>query len=397
LAGFGAKSSLGDVRVRETAVNLYQGEFLSGFYVKNAPVFESWMIEQREHLHVLVVNARLFITSRECPQGLASLEEESPAVRILSLAGLPADAGSQMLQARGLVGNSDGLGAFVQQYSGNPLALKLATETVQEIFAGNIDRFLYAGALVFGDIREVLDQQFARLTSLEWEMIVWLAIVREPVPFSVLCSLLAQPPAASRYLLEAVRSLQRRSLLEKYETEFSLQNVVLEHVTDLLVENVVCEIVEDGETGTHFAISPSDRSFTKSYFNCFALILAQTKAYVRDSQRRLLLKPVAEQLAAQLGMRGAEKRLQTRLACLQSTPAAPGYAGANLLHLLLEMKVDLRGYDFSHLYLRQLYLRGISLPQVNFAQAEVVESVFTEPFGLVYTAVFSPDGGVQFS
>ena len=54
--------------------------------------------------------------------------------------------------------------------------------------------------------------------------------------------------------------------------------------------------------------------------------------------------------------------------------------------------MDLRGYDFSQLYLRQLVLRGVSLPQTNFAQAEIVESVFSEPFGIVYTAVFSPDG-----
>ncbi len=47
---------------------------------------------------------------------------------------------------------------------------------------------------------------------------------------------------------------------------------------------------------------------------------------------------------------------------------------------------------FRNSILRQLYLRGVSLPQTNFAQAEIIDSVFTEPFGLVYTAAFSPDG-----
>lgn len=334
----------------------------------------------------------LLLTGRERPQGLARLEEETPAVRVLSLAGLPADAGRQMLQARGLVGDSDSLGTFVQQYSGNPLALKLAAETVQEIFAGSVDRFLRADALVFDDIRDVLDQQFARLMPLERELLIWLAVVREPAPFVLLRDLLAQPPAAPRYVLEAVRSLQRRSLLEQHETGFGLQNVVLEYMTDLLVENVVRELVDDGETESHFVKSTPDRSIAKSYFNCFALILAQTKAYVRDSQRRLLLKPVAEQLVAQLGVRGAEKRLQTVLARLRMTPAAPGYTAANLLHLLLELGIDLRGYDFSRLYLRQLYLRGVSLPQTDFSHAQLIDSVFTEPFGLVYSVAVSPDG-----
>ena len=56
------------------------------------------------------------------------------------------------------------------------------------------------------------------------------------------------------------------------------------------------------------------------------------------------------------------------------------------------MGVNLRSYDFSQLYLRQLYLRGVNLPQINFAQAAIIDSVFTEPFGIIHTAVFSPDG-----
>lgn len=84
--------------------------------------------------------------------------------------------------------------------------------------------------------------------------------------------------------------------------------------------------------------------------------------------------------------------MQGLLGRLRADPPGPGYAAANLLHLLLQLGVDLRGYDFSQLYFRQLYPRGASLPQTNFAQAEVVASAFTEPFGLIYAAVFSPDG-----
>jgi len=41
---------------------------------------------------------------------------------------------------------------------------------------------------------------------------------------------------ARRDLLEALRALQRRSLLEKTDTDFTLQNVVMEYVTDFIVE-----------------------------------------------------------------------------------------------------------------------------------------------------------------
>jgi len=178
---------------------------------------------------------------------LTHLEEETPAVHSLSLAGLPADAGRQMLQGRGLTNNPAGLGALVQHYSGNPLALKLAAETVQGVFDGDVVAFLQAETLVFDDIRHVLDQQFARLTPLEGEIIHWLAIVREPDRLPALRALLAQPPAP-RLVLEAVRSLQRRSLLEKYEAGFGLQNVVLEYTTDRLIESIVRELLDDRMT-----------------------------------------------------------------------------------------------------------------------------------------------------
>ncbi len=137
----------------------------------------------------------LLITSREWPQDLIAMEEETPAVRALSLAGLNVDAGRQVMATRGVVGDAPTLAAFVQHYSGNPLALTLATQTVQDLFDGNIAAFLNADTLIFDDIRDVLDQQFARLSPLEAEILGWLAVVREPVTYATIRDLFAQPPA----------------------------------------------------------------------------------------------------------------------------------------------------------------------------------------------------------
>ncbi len=41
----------------EEAVALYEGEFLSGFYVRRAAVFEEWLLGMRAYLHQLAVNA----------------------------------------------------------------------------------------------------------------------------------------------------------------------------------------------------------------------------------------------------------------------------------------------------------------------------------------------------
>ncbi|MCE7988720.1 MAG: hypothetical protein DYG89_46795 [Caldilinea sp. CFX5] len=40
----------------QSALDLYQGEFLAGFTVRNAPVFEEWLRQERESLHTLVVH-----------------------------------------------------------------------------------------------------------------------------------------------------------------------------------------------------------------------------------------------------------------------------------------------------------------------------------------------------
>lgn len=344
----------------------------------------------------------LLFTSRERPQDLDYLEEDRPTARFLALAGLPAEAGGQMLKARGVTDSAQ-LTTLVRHYSGNPLALKLAAETIQAIFDGDITAFLQAETLVFDGIRQVLDQQFAHLSPLELELIGWLAIVREPIAYTALRALLAQPPNP-RLVLEAVRSLQRRSLLEKYEEGFGLQNVVLEYVTDRLVETMVYELLDgymkergedggEGSKGEHFPSPLFLPTYAALTLNRHALVLAQVKEYIRASQTRLLLQPVADRLVAQLGRPGAVQQLQRVLTRLrQIGPPAPGYAAANLLHLLLQLRVDLRGSDFSHLYFRQLYLRGVSLSQTNFAEVQFVESVFTEPVGVVYTATFSPDG-----
>ncbi|MBP7962930.1 MAG: NACHT domain-containing protein [Caldilineaceae bacterium] len=322
----------------------------------------------------------LLLTSREWTQDLLRLEEETSSVRSLSLAGLAADAGRQVMAGRGVVGDAAVLDAFVQHYSGNPLALNLAAQTVQDLFDGNLATFLDADTLIFDDIRDVLDQQFARLTPLEREIMGWLAVVREPTPYAALRDLLAHPPAP-RAMLESIRSLQRRSLLEKFDDVFGLQNVVLEYTTEWLVEAIGRDLTRTEPT-----------ALAQSALNGYALILAQAKEYVRASQTRLLLHPVAERLVAQQGKKAAEGQLRRLIGQIRALQLGPGYAAANLLHLLLGLGADLRKEDFSHLSLRQLYLRGVSLPQTNFAHAEIIDSVFTEPFGLVYCAIFSPDG-----
>ncbi|MCI0656798.1 MAG: NB-ARC domain-containing protein, partial [Acidobacteria bacterium] len=183
----------------------------------------------------------LLLTSREKPRELARLEGERTLVRTLPLRNIDPEAGQALLQDRGLSGSEESWPLLLDRYSGNPLALKLVAETIRELFWGDISEFLQDEGLIFGGVWELLSQHFERLSAVEQELLVWLAIEREAVGPEHLQENLVQA-LPRRELLESLRNLHRRSLLEQTEQGFTLQNVVLEFLTDYLVENVCQEI-----------------------------------------------------------------------------------------------------------------------------------------------------------
>ena len=330
----------------------------------------------------------LLLTSRERPQGLARWEADLSRVRVLRLEGLDPVASQSILDARGLHGQAQEAQTLVAHYSGHPLALKLVAETVSELFGGSISTFLHEESLFFDDIRAVLDQQWSRLSALEQELLTWLALEREPVDAAELRNHLVRKPAP-RQFLEALRALQRRSLLEQGgptplpapaeppRATFTLQHVIMEYVTERLVDDV-CRAIERGD---HHCLDQ------------YALRMAQSKDYVRHSQSRTIVQPLAERLVGRLGLAGLEVQLQRLLARLRTRrPQVPGYAAANILTLLLHLGRNLRGYDFSGLTVCQADLRGVSAPEVNFAGSDLAGSVFTDAFNQCHMIAFSPDG-----
>jgi WD40 repeat protein/DNA-binding SARP family transcriptional activator len=322
-------------------------------------------------------NSCLLLTSREAPSELARLQASTPALRVLRVSGLDAVDGQAVLSASGLPTQATDAGSLVARYSGNPLALKLVAQTVQELFGGDIGAFLAAEAPLFDDIRLVLDEQYARLSALEQELLVWLAIEREPIALPALRANLLHPPSP-RDMLEALRTLQRRSLLEQVggtsshaaaeqppRAGFALQHVIMEYVTGRLVDDA-CHELEQGEP---------------DYLDRYALLKAQSKDYVRQSQGRIIMQPIAERLLARVGRAELEARLQRLLATLRARgPRTPGYAAGNLLNLLLHLGIDPSGYDFSQLSVWQADLRGKAALAIDFSHADLSHSGFTSVF-----------------
>ncbi|MBI1296106.1 hypothetical protein GC175_14225 [bacterium] len=318
----------------------------------------------------------LILTSRERPRGLERLEREMPWVRWLDLEGLDRAAGEAILADQGVTIHGDKEADLVGRYSGNPLALRLVAEVVQDLFLGDVGAFLSEETPLFDDIRDVLAQQFARLSALEQEVLLWLAIEREPISLSSLEKNLLNPVQRGN-LLAAIRSLQRRSLLEGTHNRFGLQNVVMEYATSYLVESI-CQEIE--------ACRPHD-------LRRFALLKTNAREYVRRSQERIFLAPVSERLLTRMGRARLERDVQSLLARLRAeAPLAPGYTAGNLLNLLLHLESDLRGYDFSHLAVWQADLRNREVFGVDFSGADLTGSVFSDTFAYIPTLAWHPNG-----
>src|SRR6266446_6885176 len=117
----------------------------------------------------------LLLTSREKPAGLRRLEGSRTPVRSLRLSGLDAAACEQLLAEHEVSGSQEERARLGAVYGGNPLALRIVAETIVDLFGGQIDPFLSGGTTIFGNIAELLDEQWGRLSPLEQTVLYWLA------------------------------------------------------------------------------------------------------------------------------------------------------------------------------------------------------------------------------
>lgn len=332
----------------------------------------------------------LLLTSREKPRDLTYLESNLP-VRSFQLQGLQPEAGQQMFSLQGkFQGSSEAWQRLVEHYAGNPLAIKMVAPVLQDFFESNIPQFLEfvdQNIFVFDNIRDLLERQFARLSESEMQVMYWLAINREPTLLPRLREDWIAPPAPTE-LIDTLVALQRRSLIERSPDGFYLLPVVMEYVTDRLVQGVLEELTQLPLFEPALTPDPS-----LSLFQTFALIKAQTKDYLREAQTHLILEPIAQQLLSRHGAVPAIKaQLIERLAILRRSGTRSSYAAGNSLNLLRFLGADLSGLDCSDLAIRQAYLVGANLTNLNFAGTDLSTAAFTETFTATLSVAFSPDG-----
>jgi WD40 repeat protein len=319
----------------------------------------------------------VMLTSREKPAEIAELAEPTLSVRSLQLQGLQPAEGEEILQEKGLVGTPNVRQQLIELYQGNPLALKIVSTSIQELFDGEIFTFLAQGTALFEGVHNLLNQQFNRLSELEQHIMYWLAINRTPSPMAELEQDLILPSSKAK-LLQALKSVHRRSLIESSHASYTLQPVLMEHTTDRLIEQIYTEIINQQLTlvRTH------------------ALVKAQAKEYVRETQIRLIIQPIIHKLTHELrSINHLETHIKHLLSIQQiQAPLEPGYVGGNICNLLRQLNLDLSDQDFSNLTIWQADLRNVNLHRTNFRNADLSRSSFTQKINSIFAIAFSTDG-----
>ncbi len=127
----------------------------------------------------------LLLISREKPREIASKEGKALPVRSLQLTGLQPVEAAEILREKDLSETHD-WEKLIKLYRGNPLALQIVSTIIKDLFNGRVSEFLSQQTIVLGELSDLLEQQFKRLSGLEKEIMYWLAINCQPVFLSQL-------------------------------------------------------------------------------------------------------------------------------------------------------------------------------------------------------------------
>jgi len=221
-----------------------QGGELVGQYLPGYEGYGSFLRRVGTERH----QSCLVLISREQPREVSAFASAGNPVRELNLKGMSIEDGRAFLESTGLVKRGSNFDVLIQRYRGNPSALRVVSKIVREFFGGDVIQFMSQSTVFVTDVlTELLAQQMGRLSMLEGEVMYWLAIACQPVSLSELKGKLWRAVSTTE-LLNALQSLQRRSLIEKdpsaegSEAIFTLQPVVMKFVTTQFIHRTCQDI-----------------------------------------------------------------------------------------------------------------------------------------------------------
>ncbi|MDJ0557081.1 MAG: NB-ARC domain-containing protein, partial [Microcoleaceae cyanobacterium MO_207.B10] len=299
------------------------GHYRSG-YENYSQLFQ--LISETSHSSCFI------LTSREKPPEVAAFEGINSSVRSLQILGSK-EAAQALLQTQDISGSVAQKQLLSQYYSYSPLALKIVTTSIKDLFDGDLSEFLEHGTVTFNGIRRLLDQHFHRLSELEKKIMVWLAINQDWTNVQQLQTNI-MPAVSKANLLESLEALIWRSIVKKKSSMYTIEPVVMEYTLHYLIEKVVAEL-----TTTNL-----------NFFVTHLLINTTGKRSIKEQQNKSILDPIAKQLITTFSSRQAlEQQLLLILDKLQvSETTLSGYGIENLISLCMKLQIDLMVDNVSH-------------------------------------------------
>ncbi len=271
-------------------------------------------------------------------------------VRSITIDGIAPAAGHQLIQSFGCSPLPEQIWQEVHaHYGGNPLALKIAAITAVELTGGGekvleLYPLMKEGKLRFRNIDDVLERQFDRLSELEQQLVYWLAIEREPVTGAQLRSNLVLNDRAPGDVIDAMQSLSRRCIITCQDRNWSIQPVMMAYITSRSIDLFVTELSAD------LPLVLSDLQQQFCHLNTYAIVQAQAKDYLRQTQTQYILLPILDRLLAVFPDRDSlpetlRERLSRHFQAILTAwktlaPIPAGYLAENILNLTIELDAN---------------------------------------------------------
>ncbi|HBK97782.1 MAG TPA: ATPase [Microcoleaceae bacterium UBA10368] len=167
----------------------------------------------------------LMLIGWEQPREVTQVKNQNTPIRTLQLKGLDIAAGREILRDYGLA-ESDNSETLIHRYQGNPLWLKSVATLIQELGGGVTELLPNDTILLPEDLKDVLHQQFDRLSELEKQVISLLAKESQPIDRA---KLLENDTIPVSDLANALQSLSRRCLIEQQANFYAIAPVLRQY------------------------------------------------------------------------------------------------------------------------------------------------------------------------
>lgn len=276
----------------------------------------------------------LLVTGREIPVSFWGRSHKNAVTRYLQLAGLNLIEARKIIEQPSSLESNCNKDKLINYYAGNPLALKIVSATICEIFDENVTEFWQSDVGLFGDINDLLKQQCDRLSTLEINIIYWLTLARESINFAELKNKFLGNISQAQ-ILTIIQSLKQRSLIEKSQKGFTLQPLVMDFFSNRFLNDIEQEII------------------TKklNLLTTHTWLICSDKNYAKANQIKFFCQPLIQRLKNRFySFNKLEAHLKEILKLIQQeSDKYSGYGTVNLINLLHQLNTDLTDYDLSNL------------------------------------------------